>query len=169
MAKKCAMDGAKVVIAAKTVNPHPTLPGTIFTAAKEVEEAGGEALPIELDIRYEDQIVSAVEKTVSEFGGIDVLINNAAAISITDTENTTTKKYDLMHDINGRGVFLMSKLCIPHLLESAEKGRDRIYPRICKVGCAFPVVIWSESRLGSIETTTIEKTHPTVVNRLLNR
>ena len=130
MAKKCAMDGAKVVIAAKTVNPHPTLPGTIFTAAKEVEKAGGEALPIELDIRYEDQITSAVEKTVSEFGGIDILINNAAAISITDTENTTTKKYDLMHDINGRGVFLMSKLCIPHLLESAEKGRDRIYPRI---------------------------------------
>ena len=122
MAKKCAEDGAKVVIAAKTVKPHPILPGTIFTAAKEVEEAGGEALPIELDIRNDDQIVSAVEKTVSELGGIDILINNAAAISITDTENTTMKKYDLMHDINGRGVFLMSKICMPHLLESANKG-----------------------------------------------
>ena len=107
MAKKCAIDGAKVVIAAKTVKPHPTLPGTIFTAAEEVNEVGGEGLPVELDIRYEDQIIAAVEKTVATFGGIDILINNAAAISITDTSNTTMKKYDLMHDINGRGVFLM--------------------------------------------------------------
>lgn len=118
MAKRFARDGAKVALAAKTAEPHPKLPGTIYTAAKEVEAAGGQALPLLCDIRFEDQVLAAVEQTVQRFGGIDVCINNASAISLTGTLETPMKRYDLMHGINARGTYLVSQACLPHLLKS---------------------------------------------------
>src|SRR5271165_2409414 len=114
IALRAARDGANIVIAAKTAEPHPKLPGTIYTAAEEIEKAGGKALPLVVDIRFEDQIASAVEKTVAKFGGIDVLVNNASAISLTGTLQTPMKRYDLMHQINVRGTYLCAKLCLPH-------------------------------------------------------
>ena len=116
--KRAAQDGAKVVLAAKTAEPHPKLPGTIFTAAEEIIDAGGEALPLVLDVRDEQNVRDAVEQTVSHFGGIDICVNNASAISLTNTPNTDMKRYDLMHQINGRGTYLVSKYCIPHLKNS---------------------------------------------------
>ena len=110
-----AKDGANIVIAAKTTTPHPKLPGTIFTAAKEIEEAGGQCLPLCVDIRYEDQVKEAIQKAVQTFGGIDILVNNASAIQLTGTVETEMKRYDLMHQINIRGTFLTSKYCIPEL------------------------------------------------------
>ena len=116
--KRAAQDGANVVIAAKTTKAHPKLPGTIHTAAKEIEEAGGKALAIQCDIRSEEQVVEAVEKGADHFGGIDICINNASAISLTPTLQTDMKRFDLMHQINTRGTFLVSKTCIPYLLKS---------------------------------------------------
>lgn len=116
--KRAAKDGAKVVLAAKTAEPHPKLPGTIYTAADEIVAAGGEALPIILDVRDEINVREAVEKSVSHFGGIDICVNNASAISLTSTPDTDMKRYDLMHQINGRGTYLVSKYCIPHLKQS---------------------------------------------------
>jgi citronellol/citronellal dehydrogenase len=116
--KRAAQDGAKVVLAAKTAEPHPKLPGTIFTAAEEIVDAGGEALPLVLDVRDEQNVRDAVEQTVSHFGGIDICVNNASAISLTNTPDTDMKRYDLMHQINGRGTYLVSKYCIPHLKNS---------------------------------------------------
>jgi citronellol/citronellal dehydrogenase len=118
--KRAARDGANVVIAAKTSDPNPKLPGTIFTAAKEIEEAGGKALALQCDIRFEDQVQASVAKAVETFGGIDILVNNASAISLTGTEMTEMKRYDLMHGINTRGTFLVSKTCIPHLKKAAN-------------------------------------------------
>ncbi len=118
--KRAARDGANVVIAAKTAEPNPKLPGTIFTAAKEIEEAGGKALAVQCDIRFEDQVQAAVAKAVATFGGIDILVNNASAINLTGTESTDMKRYDLMHSINTRGTFLVSKTCIPHLKKAAN-------------------------------------------------
>ncbi len=118
--KRAARDGAKVVLAAKTAEPHPKLPGTIFTAAEEIIEAGGEALPLILDVRDEENVLKAVEETVSHFGGIDICVNNASAISLTKTPDTDMKRYDLMHQINGRGTYLFSKYCIPHLKKSSN-------------------------------------------------
>ena len=115
IAKALGRDGANIAILAKTTEPHPTLPGTIFTAAKEIEEVGGTALPIVCDIRYEEQVEAAVEEAASKFGGIDICINNASAIHLTDTINTPMKRYDLMHNINVRGTFMLSQKCIPHL------------------------------------------------------
>ena len=117
IAKALSKDGANIAILAKTTEPHPTLPGTIFTAADEIEEVGGTALPIVCDIRYEDQVEAAVEETVNKFGGIDICINNASAIHLTDTVNTPMKRYDLMHNINVRGTFMLSQKCIPHLIK----------------------------------------------------
>jgi citronellol/citronellal dehydrogenase len=117
---RAARDGANVAIVAKTAEPNPKLPGTIFTAAQEIEAAGGKALPIACDIRDEEQVLTAVGKTVEAFGGIDILVNNASAISLTSTEMTEMKRYDLMHQINTRGAFLCSKLCIPHLKKAAN-------------------------------------------------
>ena len=117
IAKALGKDGANIAILAKTTEPHPTLPGTIFTAADEIEEVGGTALPIVCDIRYEDQVEAAVEATVNKFGGIDICINNASAIHLTDTVNTPMKRYDLMHNINVRGTFMLSQKCIPHLIK----------------------------------------------------
>jgi len=116
--KRAAKDGAKVVLAAKTAEPHPKLPGTIYSAAGEIVDAGGEALPIILDVRDEENVRTAVEQTVSHFGGIDICVNNASAISLTTTPDTDMKRYDLMHQINGRGTYLVSKYCIPHLKKS---------------------------------------------------
>ncbi|KAF9930717.1 hypothetical protein BGZ65_005193 [Modicella reniformis] len=118
IALRAAKDGANIAIAAKTATPHPTLPGTIYTAAEEIEKAGGKALPIVCDIRDEEQVKSAIDQTAKKFGGIDILVNNASAISLTNTEATTLKKYDLMHQINGRGTWMVSKYAIPHLIQS---------------------------------------------------
>ncbi|XP_026153807.1 hydroxysteroid dehydrogenase-like protein 2 [Mastacembelus armatus] len=120
IALKAARDGANIVIAAKTVAPHPKLPGTIYTAAQEVEAAGGKALPCVVDIRDEQQVEKAVQKAVETFGGIDILVNNASAISLTGTLETPMKKVDLMLGINLRGTYLTSKLVIPHLLKSCN-------------------------------------------------
>ena len=118
IAKKLARDGAKIAIMAKTSEPHPVLPGTIHSAAEEKVAEGGTALPIVTDIRFEDQVNKAVEKTVKKFGGIDIVINNASAISLTPTIYTEMKRFDLMFDVNVRGTFLVSKTCIPYLLKS---------------------------------------------------
>ncbi|KAA0703776.1 Hydroxysteroid dehydrogenase-like protein 2 [Triplophysa tibetana] len=118
IALKAARDGANVVIAAKTADPHPKLPGTIFTAAAEIEAAGGKALPCIVDVRDEKQISDAVKQAVEKFGGIDILVNNASAINLTGTVETPMKKVDLMLGVNLRGTYLTSKLCIPHLLKS---------------------------------------------------
>ncbi len=120
IALKLASYGANIIIAAKSVEENPKLGGTIFSAAKEIEEAGGKALAIQCDIRNEEQIQEAIAKGVEAFGGIDILINNASAISLTTTENTESKRFDLMHSINVRGTFLVSKHCIPHL----KKGKN---------------------------------------------
>jgi len=124
MAKKAARDGANIVVAAKTAEPHPKLPGTIFTAAKEIEGLGGKALPLVVDVRSEEAIQDSVEKAVRQFGGIDIVINNASAISLTGTQETPMKTYDLMHSINTRGTYLVAKCCLPYLKESAGKGRN---------------------------------------------
>uniref|UniRef100_A0A8V0XRA3 Hydroxysteroid dehydrogenase-like protein 2 n=1 Tax=Gallus gallus TaxID=9031 RepID=A0A8V0XRA3_CHICK len=118
IALKAARDGANIVIAAKTAEPHPKLPGTIYTAAEEIEAAGGRALPCIVNVRQEEQIISAVEKAVKTFGGIDILVNNASAISLTGTLETETKKVNLMMDVNVRGTYLTSKACLPYLRKS---------------------------------------------------
>ena len=112
---RAARDGANVAIVAKTDAPNPKLPGTIHTAAEEITKAGGKALAIQCDVREEAQVAAAVAKTVETFGGIDICVNNASAINLTGTEQLDMKRYDLMHQINTRGTFLCSKLCIPHL------------------------------------------------------
>ncbi|GIX88690.1 hydroxysteroid dehydrogenase-like protein 2 [Caerostris extrusa] len=119
IALRAARDGANIIIAAKTTEPHPKLPGTIYTAAKEVEQAGGQCLPCVVDVRDEEQIQNAVTSAVNKFGGIDVLVNNASAIHLTGTVDTPMKRYDLMHGINTRGTFLVSKVCIPYLKKSS--------------------------------------------------
>ncbi|MEW5742135.1 MAG: NAD(P)-dependent oxidoreductase [Myxococcota bacterium] len=118
IALRAARDGANVAIAAKTAEPHPKLEGTIFSAAKEIEAAGGQALPLVCDIRHEEQVHDAVAKTVSRFGGLDICVNNASAISLTGALETPMKKFDLMHQVNSRGTFLVSQACLPHLLKS---------------------------------------------------
>lgn len=128
IALKAAKDGANIVIAAKTAEPHPKLPGTIYTAAQEIEQVGGQALPCVVDVRDEAQVVSAVESAVKKFGGIDIVINNASAISLTGTESTDMKKYDLMNSINTRGTFLVSKVCIPYLKKSTNPHIVNISP-----------------------------------------
>ncbi len=115
IAKRVAADGANVALIAKTAEPHPRLPGTVFTAAAEIEAAGGKALPIVGDIRHDDQVEAAVAATIEAFGGIDICLNNASAINLSSTEHLPMKSYDLMQDINTRGTFLVSKTCIPHL------------------------------------------------------
>lgn len=120
IAKRAAQDGANVVIAAKTAEPHPKLPGTIYTAAEEIEAAGGQALPVVCDIRSEEAVARAVAEGVDRFGGIDICVNNASAISLRPTTTTSMMRFDLMHQINTRGTFLVSKTCIPHLLESTN-------------------------------------------------
>ncbi|HAG92955.1 MAG: short chain dehydrogenase [Pseudomonadales bacterium] len=115
IALKAARDGANIVVAAKTAEPHPKLDGTIYTAAEEIEAAGGKALPLVVDVREEDQVAEAIQRAVDTFGGIDILVNNASAINLSNTLAVEMKRFDLMHQINFRGTFLCSKLAVPHL------------------------------------------------------
>jgi len=124
IALRAARDGANVAIAAKTTEPHPKLPGTIYSAAEEIEKAGGTALALACDIRDEQQVAAAVKQAAEKFGGIDVLVNNASAISLTGTLETPMKRFDLMFGVNVRGTYLCSQACIPHLKESARAGRN---------------------------------------------
>jgi citronellol/citronellal dehydrogenase len=124
IALRAARDGASIAIAAKTSEPNPKLPGTIHSAAEEIRAAGGTALAIQCDLRDENQIAAAIAQTAAEFGGIDILINNASAINLTPTEATPAKRFDLMFDVNVRGTFLTSQAAIPHLRASAEAGRN---------------------------------------------
>ena len=120
IALRAAADGANIAIAAKTVEPHPKLPGTIYTATKEIEAAGGTCLPLQLDIREEERVLDAVKEAAERFGGIDILVNNASAISLTGTLATPMKRYDLMNDINARGTYLCSQACLPYLKRAAN-------------------------------------------------
>ena len=122
--KRAATDGANVAIAAKTVEPNPKLPGTIYSAAEEIEAVGGKALALACDIRDEQQVTAAARKTAETFGGIDILINNASAISLTPTEATPMKRFDLMFGVNVRGTFLCTQACLPYLKQSAERKRN---------------------------------------------
>jgi len=125
---RAARDGANIVIAAKTAEPHPKLPGTIYTAAAEMEAAGGKALACAVDIRLEEQVRQAVAKAVETFGGIDILVNNASAIRLTGTLATPMQRFDLMHQVNVRGAFSCSQACIPHLLKSSNPHILNISP-----------------------------------------
>ncbi|MCG8556607.1 MAG: NAD(P)-dependent oxidoreductase [Proteobacteria bacterium] len=128
IALRAAQDGANIVIAAKTAEPHPKLPGTIYSAAEAVTAAGGQALPLVVDIRFEDQVQAAVQKAAARFGAIDVLVNNASAIGLTSTLHTPLKRYDLMHQINVRGTFVCSQACLPHLLKAPNPHILNISP-----------------------------------------
>jgi len=124
IAKRAARDGANVAIAAKSDQPNPKLPGTIHTAAREIEAAGGKALPMQVDIRDENAVAEAVKKCAEHFGGVDILVNNASAISLTGTMQTPMKRFDLMFGVNVRGTFVCSQACIPYLKQSAQAGRN---------------------------------------------
>ena len=124
IALRAAADGANVIIAAKTVEPNPKLPGTIHSAAREIEQAGGACLPVQADIRDEAQVLQAVRLGAERFGGIDILVNNASAISLTGTEATPMKRFDLMLGVNTRGTYLCTQACLPHLRCSAQQGRN---------------------------------------------
>ena len=124
IAIRAARDGANVTIASKTSEPHPKLPGTIHTVAAEIEEAGGHALPLQVDARDEDRVAEAIAQTVDRFGGIDIVVNNASAIFLADTANTPMKRYDLMQEVNARATFCTTQAALPHLRESAKAGRD---------------------------------------------
>lgn len=146
---RAARDGANVAIVAKTVEPHPKLPGTIFTAAEEILKAGGKALPLQADIRDDAAVHAAVAKTVETFGGIDVLVNNASAISLTGTMETPMKRYDLMHQINTRGTFLCSQACIPHLLKSKNPHVLNLSPPLQMLEKWFaPHVAYTMAKFG---------------------
>lgn len=134
IALRAAADGANIVIAAKTTEPHPKLPGTIHTAAADVEKAGGQALALQVDIRDEAQVAAAVAAAVERFGGIDILVNNASAISLTGTLDTPMKRFDLMHQVNTRGTFLCSQKAIPHLLKSSN-------PHILNLAPPLPSIV----------------------------
>ena len=147
--KKLASNGANVVIAAKTTTPKPNLPGTIYTAAKEIEDVGGRCLPIECDIRYENQIITAVEAGIKEFGGIDICINNASAVAPLPTEATEMKRYDLMQEINTRGTFLTTKICLPYLKKSTHAHILTLSPPIDIDDKWFaPHVAYTISKMG---------------------
>lgn len=149
IAVRAAKDGANVAIAAKTAEPHPKLPGTIFTAAEEIEKAGGKALPLVCDIRHEDQVADAVRRTVSTFGGIDVCVNNASAIQLTGTLDTDMKRYDLMNGINARGTYLVGRLCIPHLKKAKNPHILTLSPPLdMKAKWFAPHVAYSIAKYG---------------------
>ena len=149
IAKRAAQDGANIAILAKTSDPHPKLEGTIHSAAAEIEKLGGRALPIQCDIRFEGQVTKAIEQIVKHFGGIDILINNASAISLTPTLDTNMKTYDLMHSINTRGTFLLSKVCIPHLLKSQNPHILNMSPPLAMSAKWFaPHVAYTMAKYG---------------------
>lgn len=159
IALRAARDGARIAIAAKTTEPHPRLSGTIHSAAEEIERAGGEALALHCDIRDEAQATAAIEKTVDRFGGLDILINNASAISLTGTLDTDMKRYDLMNQINARGTYMMGRLCIPYLRKAANPHILNLSPpldmrakwfaphvaySIAKYGMSLCTLAWAE-------------------------
>jgi citronellol/citronellal dehydrogenase len=149
IALRAARDGANVVIASKTASPNPRLPGTIHTAAAEVEAAGGKALAVECDIRFEDQVAEAVRRGVERFGGLDIVVNNASAISLTGALETPIKRYDLMHAINSRGTFLVSQTCLPHLLRSSRPHILTLSPPLSYQPRWFgPHVAYSMAKFG---------------------
>jgi citronellol/citronellal dehydrogenase len=149
IAMRAARDGANIAIAAKTSDPNPKLPGTIHTAAADIEKAGGKALPIVCDIRFEDQIAAAVKQTVEKFGGIDILVNNASAISLTGTIETPLKRYDLMNGINARGTFACSQACLPHLLKAKTPHILNISPPLVMESRWFaPHVAYTMAKYG---------------------
>jgi citronellol/citronellal dehydrogenase len=149
IALRAARDGANVTIAAKTAEPDPRLPGTIYTAAREIEDAGGKALPCVVDIRHEDQVAAAVQKTVETFGGIDILVNNASAIHLTGTTSTPMKRYDLMHAINTRGTFVCSQACVPHLKQAANPHVLNLSPPLdMKAKWFAPHVAYTMAKFG---------------------
>src|SRR5215469_1241708 len=115
IALRAARDGANIVVAAKTAEPHPKLPGTIYSAAEDIEKAGGKALPLTVDVRDEEHVRAALEKTFAAFGGLDIVVNNASTISLTNSQATDMKRFDLMHQINARGTFMVSKFAVPFL------------------------------------------------------
>ena len=149
IAKRAAVDGANIIIAAKTSEPHPTLPGTIHTAAAEIEEAGGKALPLVCDIRDEKAVKDAVEKGAREFGGIDIVVNNASAIALLGTEEVSMSRFDLMHQVNARGTFLVSKTCLPWLQKAENPHILTLAPPLNMVEKWFaPHVAYSMSKFG---------------------
>lgn len=146
---RCAQDGANIIVAAKTTEPHPKLPGTIYTAAEEMEKAGGQALAVKVDIRDEASVEDAVNQAVEKFGGIDILVNNASAIMLTNTLATPMKRYDLMHHVNTRGTFLTSKLCLPHLLKAENPHILNISPPLSMEERWFaPHVAYTMAKFG---------------------
>jgi citronellol/citronellal dehydrogenase len=149
IAKRAAQDGANVIIAAKTSEPHPKLPGTIHTAAAEIEEAGGKALPLVCDIRDDDAVAAAVEQGAREFGGIDIVVNNASAIMLLGTEEFKMSRFDLMHQVNARGTFLVSKTCLPWLLKSENPHILTLSPPLNMLEKWFaPHVAYSMAKYG---------------------
>jgi citronellol/citronellal dehydrogenase len=149
IALRAAKDGAHIVVAAKTKDPHPKLDGTVYTACEEIEAAGGKALPCIVDIRFEDQVEAAVNAAVEKFGGIDVLINNASAIMLSGTVQTPMKRYDLMHQINTRGTFLCGQKCIPHLAKSQNPHILNISPPLQMLEKWFaPHVAYTMAKFG---------------------
>lgn len=149
IALRAARDGANIVIAAKTTEPHPKLPGTIYTAAEEIEAAGGKALALPVDIREEAEVRAAVAETVAKFGGIDILVNNASAINISGTLETPMKRYDLMHQVNARGTYLCSQACLPELLKADNPHILMLSPPLNMVEKWFaPHVAYTMAKYG---------------------
>jgi len=149
IALRAARDGANIVVAAKTATPHPRLPGTIYTAAAEIEATGGKALACVVDIRFEEQVLQAVAQAVETFGGIDILVNNASAISLTGTLATSMSRFDLMHQVNARGTFICSRVCIPHLLQRANPHILNISPPLSLAPRWFaPHVAYTMAKYG---------------------
>jgi len=149
IALRAARDGANIIIAAKTAEPHPKLPGTIYSAAEEIEAVGGKALPLVVDVRSEEQVRDAVERGVEKFGGIDILVNNASAISLTGTVATPMKRFDLMHQINTRGTFLCSQVAIPHLSKAKNPHILNISPPLSMKAKWFaPHVAYTMAKYG---------------------
>jgi citronellol/citronellal dehydrogenase len=149
IALRAARDRANIIVAAKTAEPHPKLEGTVHTAVAELEAAGGRALACVTDIRFEEQVQAAVDRAVKAFGGIDIVVNNASAISLTPTLQTDMKRYDLMHGINTRGTFLTSKLCLPHLLKAANPHILNISPPLSMEARWFaPCVAYTMAKFG---------------------
>jgi len=149
IAVRAARDGANVVIAAKTAEPHPKLPGTIHTAAAEIEAAGGRALPLMVDIREDAEVFAAMETAAAHFGGIDVVVNNASAIQLTKTPDTDMKRFDLMHQVNARGTFLVSKAAIPYLKKSANPHILTLSPPLdMKERWFAPHVAYTMAKMG---------------------
>jgi citronellol/citronellal dehydrogenase len=149
IALRAARDGANVIIAAKTAEPHPKLPGTIYSAADEIRAAGGDAFAIVCDIRSDEQVEEAVRQGVERFGGIDICVNNASAISLEPTTRTSMRRFDLMHQVNTRGTFLVSKTCIPHLMKSDNPHILNLSPPLCLEEKWFaPHVAYSIAKYG---------------------